>query len=350
MKKIFTLVVAAMATLTVSAQSDGFKHYPVIEEFTGTGCGWCPRGWAGMEHIRQEFGEDAIGIALHQYNSSDAMYIAATKYAKHGMNGAPSCKIDRSTETDPFYGNGNSSLGIFTVINNAKANTAPVGVEVKGVFDEAKDSVFATATAQCMNANEEYMIEYVLVADSLRVPSNATASEKGKWKQSNYYTSYTAAQAGATGTLLAKFCKNGEWCKSSVEGMYFNDVAIASSYKSSKNQASNIVFGEAYTPIESTFALAMPTTKTLINSIKEADYNVYVIAIVINKSTKKVVNAAKAKVQAADETTGVKEVANATEVVEVARYNAAGQLINEAQKGINIIKLSNGKTVKVLVK
>lgn len=36
--------------------------------------------------------------------------------------------------------------------------------------------------------------------------------------------------------------------------------------------------------------------------------------------------------------------------VEVARYNAAGQRINGEQKGLNIVKLSNGTTLKVVVK
>lgn len=36
--------------------------------------------------------------------------------------------------------------------------------------------------------------------------------------------------------------------------------------------------------------------------------------------------------------------------VEVARYNAAGQRVNGEQKGLNIVKLSNGTTLKVVVK
>jgi hypothetical protein len=61
-----------------------------------------------------------------------------------------------------------------------------------------------------------------------------------------------------------------------------------------------------------------------------------------------VANAAKFYMPAS--TTGIKDVnANDDNATEVARYNAAGQQINGAQKGINIIKMSNGKTVKVIV-
>ena len=48
---------------------------------------------------------------------------------------------------------------------------------------------------------------------------------------------------------------------------------------------------------------------------------------------------------------GVQGVKNNTEnVVVVARYNADGQQINAAQKGLNILKMSDGTVHKVLVK
>lgn len=50
-------------------------------------------------------------------------------------------------------------------------------------------------------------------------------------------------------------------------------------------------------------------------------------------------------------TTGIKGVyGNGAEAVETARYNAAGQMITAPQKGLNIIKMSNGETRKVVVK
>lgn len=48
--------------------------------------------------------------------------------------------------------------------------------------------------------------------------------------------------------------------------------------------------------------------------------------------------------------TAIESVGSADNAVEVARYNAAGQRINGKQKGLNIVKLSNGKTLKIMVK
>lgn len=48
--------------------------------------------------------------------------------------------------------------------------------------------------------------------------------------------------------------------------------------------------------------------------------------------------------------TGIKGITNDTNAIVVARYNAAGQRIDAPQKGLNIVKLSNGKTYKEMVK
>lgn len=49
--------------------------------------------------------------------------------------------------------------------------------------------------------------------------------------------------------------------------------------------------------------------------------------------------------------TGIKGVYNnGADAIETARYNAAGQVISAPQKGLNIIKMSNGETRKIIVK
>lgn len=48
-------------------------------------------------------------------------------------------------------------------------------------------------------------------------------------------------------------------------------------------------------------------------------------------------------------TTGIASLSSATDAVEVARYNAAGQRISRPVKGLNIIKLSDGKVIKYVV-
>ena len=48
--------------------------------------------------------------------------------------------------------------------------------------------------------------------------------------------------------------------------------------------------------------------------------------------------------------TAVKGLEREPNAIETARYNAAGQRIQSPQKGLNIVRLSDGSTVKVMVR
>ena len=79
------------------------------------------------------------------------------------------------------------------------------------------------------------------------------------------------------------------------------------------------------------------------------DKNLKVVAYVVNKVTGEVLNADEVTLPAEYDATGIQTISDNTNSVS-ARYNAAGQLITTPQKGLNIIKLSTGKTIKVIVK
>ena len=100
----------ATANFTLYTLPELVERNIVVEEFTGTGCGWCPRGLVGMENMRQAFGNRFVGIGIHQYNSSDAMYISPSGYAKLNFDGAPSCRINRGEVIDPYYGSADDIL------------------------------------------------------------------------------------------------------------------------------------------------------------------------------------------------------------------------------------------------
>ena len=51
-----------------------------------------------------------------------------------------------------------------------------------------------------------------------------------------------------------------------------------------------------------------------------------------------------------DEPTGINNVENASDIYEVARYTVDGKRIAAPQKGVNIVRMSDGSTRKVVVK
>ena len=66
------------------------KHRSVVEEYTGTWCGYCPRGFVGLEEMNRLYPDDFIGISYH---NGDPMEI--TSQFPSDVNGFPDCWLDR---------------------------------------------------------------------------------------------------------------------------------------------------------------------------------------------------------------------------------------------------------------
>ena len=55
------------AEVPVVALDGGVKRIHVIEEWTSTECGWCPRGVVGLEKIKANYPNDIIPISVHTW-------------------------------------------------------------------------------------------------------------------------------------------------------------------------------------------------------------------------------------------------------------------------------------------
>ena len=307
-------------------------HRVVVEEYTGTGCGYCPRGIVGMEKLRNKFGDLFVGIAVHQYNSGDAMYIATNSYAKLNFDGAPQCTIDRRYYTDPYYGNGDDICDDFAAVQSIPTL---VDVNVEANWNEDESKVDAKATVQSLVDDANYNIEYVLIGDGI------TGTASG-FKQSNYYSSYSPSQLPDD---LADFGRGGKYGQSSVSGLSFNDVALSSSYVSGTNKAAKLTNLSSTEPAISEYTLSLPTKTTLKNAIDKEQ--VYVAALIIDNSGI-IVNAAKAKVMPYVPT-GITTV-NQQSSSDTRYYTIDGKHIDAPVKGVNIVKYSDGTTRKVVIK
>ncbi|MCR5131917.1 MAG: hypothetical protein K6C10_10725, partial [Prevotella sp.] len=263
----------------------------VIEEFTGTGCGYCPRGWVGMEYMKANYPDDFIGIAFHQYNSGDPLYYSA--YPMLGLSGAPGCVIDRKIEADPYYGTGNDNLGIENDFKRLLAATAEVDVNVSAKWSEDMNQVNIKANVEFLTKTNGVSLVYVLTADSLTGTTNA-------WKQTNYYYQYSAAEVGNAPGLV-DFCKGGKYGSSSVS-LVFNDAVIGSSYvsKSNKGQSigsSDINAGDVF---KGTYTINSPSKTSVKNALNKN--LVTAIVLVVDDVTGEILNAAKARVSQPGET------------------------------------------------
>jgi hypothetical protein len=301
----------------------------VVEEFTGTGCGWCPRGLVGMEKLRQTFGERFIGIGIHQYNSGDAMYFP--NYPNLNWTGAPSCRIDRGEDIDPYYG---SVSDICEDFSSEMNEPAMVSVDVSGVIDEDMTKVDATAYVEPLFDTNSYKLELALVADGLSGTSSA-------WWQSNYYAQYTSAQVPDRDLQI--FTSGGKYGTSSVKNWIFNDVAIGTSYVNGINQVGTLGSMTGGEVRKVTYTLAMPTKATLREALNKGV--VYVVALVID-SDGRIANAAKRQVVDESEFTGVNAVSTHTST-KAGVYSLGGTQLSTLQRGINIVRMSDGTIRKV---
>ncbi|MBO4463391.1 MAG: hemin-binding protein [Prevotella sp.] len=332
---------AATATFTMTTLSKLVHRGIAVEEFTGTQCGWCPRGMAGMDKLRQLFGDHFVGTAVHGYansTSDDAMYLSgwSTKYAKIFSGSAPSCQLNRAYgEIDPYYGTGNSIVDDF---ENELSIPAVVGIDLKGEWNADSTKVTATATLEALTPGKSYTIEYVLIADSLSGTGKA-------WNQSNYYASYYSASDLPDD--LAMFGAGGQYGQSTIKGWTFNDAVIATCYVSSKNKTTApgvLTVGE---PVTNTYELTMPTNATLKKAINKK--NVAVVCLVIGED-KTVANAAKFYMPGYNEngTEGITLVQQDNAVEQ--RFSLEGHRLQGAKKGLNIIRKADGTTRKVFVR
>lgn len=312
------------ATGTLYTVEREFVKRSVAEQFTGTGCGNCPSGHVAMHNMHNLYGDQFIGIALHQFNASDPMYNASYDL---GFTGAPQCMVNRSSGILAPYEQ------MPEVLKASLDEIALTDVTVTGTFAEEDTKVNATASVESLVAGD-YNIAFMLTADGLTGTTNS-------WKQSNYF-----CKGGGRYSSKASMPDDLKhlWDMGSSYVETYNDVLIASSYVSSNNKATLPTL-VANGTVSSEYTMKMPTKVALKKALKLDQ--IYVVALLLDKKTGAIVNAGRARVTGS---TGIEDVTTGTEATVVARYNVNGVQIAAPVKGVNILKMSDGTTRKVLVK
>lgn len=304
----------------------------LIEEFTGTGCGNCPRGWVGMEAVKEQCSDIALPIAVHQYNSTDPMYIKEDLYAPLPLLGAPSAIINRDNEIDPYFGSSEkTNYGVLDDLKELENTVPPVDIQVKAIYNEDKTKVETTAEIEFLGNSGTYSTEYVLTADGLKGTSSG-------WRQENYYLNRSLADSDVDPeSELAEFFTGGKYGKNPVF-LTFNDVAIASSYVNYVNTSTEMpidfVAGDKF---NDTFTLSMPTKASLKSAIQ---YDQVYANVMVFDENGYCVNAARVRVLTEEEATGIENVNDDVTAKHSTVYTIAGQRIAGAAHGVYI---KNGK-------
>ena len=329
----------ATANSTMAIYNKLPKHRPVMEEFTGTWCGNCARGWIGLE-VMTRLHPDFIALAYH---SGDVMQVIDQKQflGFDTENPAyPMANIDRVyTDIDPYYGADMTPFGIEDIWKKQAEILAPASLETEAAFTPDGNDIKAKAILEFpedANDADKYSVEFVLVTDGLHGEGQA-------WEQSNYLEEN---EKGDYPFPEADIFFAGS---SSIPNMHYNDVVVATT---------RLRDGLIKLPakVEAEKAFCIEGTITEVDSIKNmANYpviqdskNLRIVALLLNEKGQ-IVNGAQAKVTGY-ETTGIRNINNnAAEADVPAIYNLQGHRLQTMQKGLNIIRTKDGKTKKVML-
>lgn len=313
------------------------KHCAVLEEYTGTWCGYCPRGLVGLEVMTRLYPDKFIGLSYH---NSDPMCITknSADYPS-AISGYPDAFIDRKYNVDPYYGYSSSSFGIDKAWLAVSKEFSPVSVSVEADFNADAKSVTAKSTVASVDPERTVgcKVEYVLLADSLHGEGKA-------WIQNNYFADEAGVERNFPEPEFAKFYNDAE-----VAGLYYPDVVAYSTYFTNEQQAlpETLVEDQDY---ENSFVFDIDNAINYVGDpIVQDKRNLRVVALVVSSSGE-ILNAAQCKVGTDAIIAGISNIegngkadSNSNDI-----FTLSGMRVNKLQPGVNVVRTSGGKTVKVM--
>lgn len=306
---------------------------PLVEEYTGLWCGWCPRGYVALETMKERKGDLFIAAAYH---NGDAMSFPGN--TPNSPGGYPAGYINRSVSIN--------LAEIYTGWDTYRTWIPDGGVDVAVEWaDEAHTAVKATATARFIedHSGAEYRLSYLMVADGLSDPS---------WKQHNSYSGATDKKDEMPGSLGDLFINGGKY----VEGLTFNDVVLAASDFDGERGSipADIIAGEEYTHVhlfdmeEIAESLGKNAGKLLSKPGK-----LRVITVLMDGRSGKFINcnsSAHMDGEPMVDPSSVESISEDVIRVETGRWTLDGRRVDAPVHGVNIVRYSDGSVRKELVR
>ena len=302
-------------TTLINSASKVYKRNVVVEEFTGTWCGWCPIGIVGMAYMKEKYEKDGfIGIAVH---IGDVMTVDSYAEFANKVTGstAPAAYLDRTLY---FLEPSSETLEQYYLEAAAYPTCGSIGLEA--VYSKEKGTLTATSTSEFSfdDQNADYAVAFVVLENNV-----------GPYYQQNYFS------GGDSGELPG-------WSNNALRvETYYNEVPrdIETAYGIDGSVPASVI---AQTPY--TYTKELPLTN--VEDINECE----VVALLLDKASGAIINAAKAKIS---EDAGIEGIEMMHEDGIIKVFNPQGLKVLETKdasslkqlpKGIYIV---NGKKVMI---
>ena len=356
------------AEYSIIALEKSADRVSVVEEQTGTWCGWCPRGHVALDLLNKQLGDKVVTLAGHftmgassvdpmniyqlDENSTQAEaladygFVAMQLSSMLGGGGFPGAMFDRIVAADPYVGanttkgkNGTYEYGATDLVNLLKeGNPSEADFSMTASWADDKNTDIKVDLTTTFNYNRfgsfPYGVAFVL-------SENGMTGKGATWKQLNYYSKL----AGVNGASDFNNPDMAAWFKAGSYVSTTYDNVVVQAWNPLGNAA---IVDKSKTDIDKGEVIPFSTTLKVNSDLIQNYNNLTLSALLVNLKSLAVVNAAK--VVLGNCAAGIEDVNSEANNNVVSRYNVNGMRINGAQKGLNIVKLANGKVVKMAVK
>lgn len=319
------------STINCFAADKGFPRVHLIEEGTGTWCGFCPLGIVMMEYVAEKYPDFFARVAIHANadGTSEPMYQASTQsWLTRYAQGFPCGMIDRSTDIEALsYANYTMLITeMDTYVKRNQDVPALIGFsDIECSIDEKGKMSVETKVKSAfdMPNNNRYRLGYYLTQDSV-----------GPYRQANYYA------GNAYGP-----CDGWESKGRSVATEYNEVCRLLHGGASGFNKSLPDEFkaGEEY------------SYSTAMNVLNVTGPAFKLIAFIFDAESGEIANAKVVELENTYYLSGIDGVTAAdAEVVARKFYNLNGMEVSEPAEGLYIVRTtySDGtvKAAKVMVK
>lgn len=289
---------------------------PLVEEYTGMTCGWCPRGLVALETMGERHGDDFIALSYH---CQDALQYYSNLPIGNELL-LPACQIDRKADTDAYYGDGREAMGIEDVWKRHSLEFAPADIALRTSRVDENAHIEATVTFVEEITNADFHVEFFITGDGV----------KGEgWRQKNYYSGEESYR-GQVG--IEEYVD----LPGNISDPVYDDVVLWWTEMNVPEQLciSGYISEDSHTDI--TGDVLLPDGASYAETLN-------VVALLVDNSDKSVVNAVK--VPLGGETNAIDEV-EAAEVLSTEYYDLAGRRLT-SPAGICIRRsvLSDGTVI-----
>ncbi len=189
---------------------------PLMEEYTGLWCGFCPRGYIALERMAKDpvYNDKFVTLSLHA-SGRDPMQVV--KVFPQNPGGFPAAFLNRTELVDPYFGS--SSATEMGIINDLEVLAeAPTLADISVTCDwkdDTKKELVCRSVLRFPNDHSDvnYKVAYAVLADGL------TEIDGVEFEQSNYFSK----DKYVSGEDWEVFVNGGDY----VKGLVFNDILVA---------------------------------------------------------------------------------------------------------------------------